>query len=151
MKKRIVMLICMLMLLFSVGAQALYYPNGGEAYNIGITAPVFYLGRYWDRVTGYLSESSDPLVLQICADYGLEVPSRVQEKPEKWFLFCGGKIYHYDYPEGDPRYPALATREEMLYELGLNYAFGAQFPQLESGYPPYPFADVSPYDREILR
>ena len=31
MKKRIVTLICMFTLLFSVGAQALYYPNGGEA------------------------------------------------------------------------------------------------------------------------
>ena len=81
MKKRIVTLICMFTLLFSVGVQALYYPNGGEAYNIGVTAPVFYLGRYWDRVTGYLSERSDPLVLQICADYGIPMKELDDGKP----------------------------------------------------------------------
>lgn len=150
MKKRIVTLICMFTLLFSVGAQALYYPNGGEAYNIGVTTPVFYLGRYWDRVTGYLSERSDPLVLQICADYGIPMKELDDGKPDRLFMIFGGKIYHYDYPEGDPRYPALVTREEMLYELGLNSAFLLQCQQLESGYPPYPFKDVRPYDQEIL-
>lgn len=150
MKKRIVALLFAFVLLLSVGAQAIYYPNGGEAYGVGRTAPVFYLGRYWDRVTGYLSERSDPLIVQICADYGLEVPRPEPGKPERRFQFCGGKIYHSDYPDGDPRYPALSPRDEFLDYVGQAYAFSRQMPDVEPGYPAFPFSDVVPTDREVL-
>ena len=83
-------------------------------------APVGQTGRQLQMCIRdrYLSERSDPLIVQICADYGLEVPRPEPGKPERRFQFCGGKIYHSDYPDGDQRYPALSPRDEFLDYVG---------------------------------